>query len=193
MIIIGDIHGHTNRYEEIIKQEKCNESVQLGDFGFKDAHDWFLANIDCEKHKILFGNHDYYPYLNSAHSLGDYYFDEKRSIFYVRGAFSIDYKHRLIGINWFDDEEIPLIKHSHIFSAYCKARPKYVVSHDCPQLIRNLVFDIHERSLTSMLLEALFEQHQPYMWVFGHHHKSKNRIVRNTRFICLPEFGVIRI
>lgn len=192
MIIIGDVHGKIDQYKEIISKEK--NTIQLGDFGFKDAHDWFLENVDAnENHKILFGNHDYYPYLNYSYSIGDYYFDEKRSIFYVRGAFSIDYKYRLIGVDWFDNEEIPLSEHQQIFSAYSKARPRYVISHDCPQLIRNLFFGIYERSLTSMLLEALFEQHQPYMWIFGHHHKSKNRVVGNTRFICLPEFGVIHI
>jgi hypothetical protein len=56
IIIIGDVHTKVSKYFEIVKDN--DESIQVGDFGFKTSHDWFINNMDSNKHKIVFGNHD---------------------------------------------------------------------------------------------------------------------------------------
>jgi predicted phosphodiesterase len=190
MLIIGDVHGKIQQYEQIIKKEKAKESVQLGDFGFRREHDWFLANMEVENHRVLFGNHDYYPYLQKPHSVccsiarfieGD--------IFFIRGAYSPDYKMRTMGLDLFEDEEIPYREFEDILDYYKKCRPSAVVSHDCPQFIPHSFFAYPTKinTRTGHLLEALYQEHQPDLWVFGHHHRSWRMKIGNTEFRCLDE------
>lgn len=51
----------------------------------------------------------------------------------------------------------------------------------------------HLGNITSDGLQAMFEIHQPDIWIFGHHHKSIDTIVNGTRFICLKEADYITI
>lgn len=185
MIIIGDVHGATSQYQKFVEDE--NFSIQLGDFGFKKEHDYFLKNIDNGNHKILFGNHDYYPYLNYNYSLGDYQYLEKYDLFCIRGAYSIDKNYRTLGLDWFPDEEIKYSLWDNIIKDFSDKKPNYVVSHDCPKSIRKLLFDITDYSLTSSGLEQCFLAHQPLLWIFGHHHKSIRKKIPGLRttFICL--------
>ncbi len=189
MTIIGDVHGKFNEYK--IKTTYHDETIQLGDFGFKDTHDKFLKEIYTEEnnHLILFGNHDYYPYLDKEYSLGDYIYMLKDDIFCIRGAESIDKKYRTLGIDWFPDEEISYGKWPPIIEAFKKAKPKIVVTHDCPEIVRVEFFGITNKSLTSSGLQRCLEEHHPEKWIFGHHHYSIQEKITgySTEFICLKE------
>ena len=166
-------------------------SIQLGDFGFKREHDWFIENIDSNVHKINFGNHDYYPYLNEPHSLGNYQYSD--GIFTVRGAWSIDRDYRREGVDWFADEEMNYTEMMACLNYYEKIKPRIVVSHECPNTPREEFFNIWNQSNTSHILEAMFQIHQPETWIFGHHHSPRNQVINGTRFICLPELGTFII
>jgi hypothetical protein len=123
--------------------------------------------------------------------LGD--FGVYNNIFVVRGAYSIDKVYRTEGIDWFPQEELPYNHALRCFDVYSATKPKIVISHDAPHYIRHTLFGITDKSDTSNLLQALFDEHQPELWIFGHHHKDRDANILGTRFICLPELGTITI
>ena len=191
MIIIGDVHGKLERYKEIISNS--NESICVGDFGFKQQWDE-LHELNIPQHKINMGNHDYIPYCHtSPNSLGDYAYLPDHNIFTIRGADSIDKYHRIEGRDWFRDEEVNYTTMLSIIQSYAKHKPDIVISHDCPQTICKSIFGIHDNSFTRLLLEHLFKIHRPKQWIFGHHHKSITKNIFDTTFTCLSELEVLNL
>lgn len=191
MVIIGDVHGKVNQYWKLI--QGVTESLQLGDFGFKEQHDWFLENVNCDNHKVLFGNHDYYPYLDKPHSLSDYSYNPAYNLFTIRGANSIDKHVRLEGRDWFREEELEYSKFLPILDKYVELKPSIVVTHDCPQLVKEFMFGYPEKTSTNTYLQHCFEQHKPLLWIFGHYHTSKKEIISGTKFLCLDELETYKI
>lgn len=192
MLIIGDVHGKTNQYKELINHFKGN-SVCVGDFGFQKHHDWHIENIDGSKHKINFGNHDYMPYVNKSHSTGNFSYDKATGIFTVRGAWSTDKYMRTEGLDWFADEELDYSQMLEAVFAYEEAKPDIMITHDCPHEIRRLMYGIESKCITCNGLQSMFERHKPKMWIYGHHHFSETRDVLGTRFKCLAELETILI
>lgn len=195
MIIIGDVHGNIDQYKKFIEDE--DESIQIGDFGFKKEHDRFLKEVDNKNngHRILFGNHDYYPYLNKKYSLLDYMYLEKYDIYCIRGAYSIDRNQRTMGLDLFENEEISYNKWPKIIEDFSIKKPEIVISHEAPHIVRDRFFNINRYSLTSHALQECLEIHRPRIWIFGHHHRSirKEILGYRTMFICLNELETIRI
>lgn len=191
MLLIGDVHGKINKYWSILQKYKDQRSVQVGDFGFQKQHDWHIEHIDSSQHKIVFGNHDYYPYVYMNHSYGDFHSEEIDGLkyFFVRGAKSIDAQMRTEGLDWFREEELRYGIWRELLDAYAEVQPDVVVSHDCPNTVKNSLFKYgyDTYSLTNHLLQECFEIYQPLQWFFGHHHKSKNELINGTSFHCLAE------
>ena len=194
MVLIGDVHGKIHQYNRIIQKYKDTDTICVGDFGFKREHDWHLKNINNDRHKILYGNHDYYPYLHLNHSLGDFGLVDDH-IFYVRGAYSIDRHLRTEGLDWFRDEEIRYSGWDQVIDLYMDHLPDIVVSHECPALLHKKIFKYENliKSVTAQALDTLFEMHQPKTWIFGHHHKSITEDIEGTKFICLDELETLTI
>lgn len=188
--IIGDVHGKVNRYKEIVGA--CSRSICVGDFGFKEEWDNYLSNIDSKNHVIVMGNHDYIPYMDDRNywlkcqNFGQIQ-DFPEDIFYVRGAYSVDKYLRKPGIDWFGNEELDYQECGYCMDLYMTLKPRIVISHDCPQFLRTRWFGITDKSITSNLLDAMWKEHQPEIWIFGHHHKSKSEVLGNTTFTCLAE------
>jgi len=188
MIIIGDIHGKISEYQKII--EKHSSSLQLGDFGFKSQYEWYINNIDMNRHKIIMGNHDDTNYLKYTN--GNFSYDVSNEIFSIRGAMSIDKSKRISGIDWFENEELNYLESMEVMDEYEKIKPKIVVSHDCPAFVAEEFFgfpqnDINYKSKTRTFLNVLYDIHKPELWIFGHNHKHIDSIINGTRFICLAE------
>lgn len=164
----------------------CDKSIQLGDFGFKREHEWHLKNINSDNHKICFGNHDDYNYLNFKHSIGNY--GLFNGVYCIRGGVSLDKDIRVLGRDYFLNEELSTYESNLCIEDYVKTKPDIVVSHDCPKFI---LYAIHgDRAIntfTSNLLEELFDLHNPKLWIFGHHHKSFKIKINNCTFIGLNE------
>ncbi len=190
MKIIGDVHTKIAKYAEIIST--CKESIQVGDFGLQLEWDWLEENVSLN-HKINMGNHDFIPYLNKPHSLGNWSYE--RGIFTVRGAHSIDSHRSIEGLDWFPDEELNYGESNEVYDNWVKIKPEIVVTHDCPASIAEILFGFptsgvnkeHFKSSTRELLQALFEEHQPKIWIFGHYHSHRDEVIKGTRFICLAE------
>lgn len=189
ILLIGDTHGKVEHYKNIILDSDV-PSIQLGDFGFKNEHDWFIEQQFNKHHKILFGNHDYYPYVYNEHSLGDFGYIEEYNLFYIRGAWSIDWMYRIKGRDLFDEEELNTSQGLECIKLYEEVKPDFVISHDCPLMIYPSIitnFGKIEGSSTPKLLNELFNIHEPKEWYFGHHHNSKTIQIKNTKFQCLNE------
>ena len=160
LLFIGDVHGKIKKYHDIIKSTDCH-TRQVGDFGFRKHHRWHIKNIDSSKHKILHGNHDDNKYVYAKHSLGDYHFDKNNNLFSVRGAMSIDRHLRIEGRDWWRNEELSYKQFGNAIDYFELCKPKITLSHDCPQSIREQLFNIKDKSITSNGLQAMFEIHQP--------------------------------
>jgi len=175
-------------------------SLQLGDMGIG-----FSSNIEKyslqgktyppilnNNHKWIRGNHDD-PEMSRNHPnyLGDYGYDEYTGIFYVSGGFSIDYMYRIKDITWWEDEELSIKELEEVLKLYEKFKPKIVVSHECPCVIKaDALTNPGKRfkiSRTENFLQNMFEINKPDYWIFGHHHKWVYKKIQNTQFVGLNE------
>lgn len=194
LVVIGDVHGKINKYWEILQKIGSNQkTIQVGDFGFKKEHLWHLNNVDSATHQINFGNHDDYTFLNESHSLSDWSYQPKAKLMTVRGACSIDKSYRIENLDWWSNEELSYKEMQNVIDFYNFNKPKVMITHDCPDYIRRYLFGIKDKSITSNGLQEMLENHQPELWVFGHHHKSIDKVINGTRFVCLNELEYLYI
>lgn len=193
MLIIGDVHGKIDEYENIIYNANLQDkqTIQIGDFGFKREHDWHLNNINSNKHKILFGNHDYYPYLKCEHSLGNHKIInyENFNILLIRGAYSIDWIWRTVGVSWFYEEELSVSEFNEVFDALDN-KIDIIISHEGPHSFINDKFG-YESNKTSKIFDIILDAYNPKLWILGHHHVSYKNKFKNTEFIILDELEVL--
>lgn len=193
VLVTGDVHGWIENYEKILKSHVYDLAVQVGDFGFAGDHAWHRKRLPLGTHFINFGNHDYYPDLHMPHSTGDFGMMKEVPIFTVRGAESIDRHVRREGKDWWSNEQLSYAEANRCLEAYKLAKPRIVITHDCPYSVSQDFFNYPEHrwvkgpSLTNQLLQVMLENHRPEMWLFGHHHSSVKKIIDGTVFQCLNE------
>ena len=192
--IVGDVHGKTGIFTNIIKDAEY--SLQVGDFGFRTAWMWMNANYNPDNHKILPGNHEEYTHI-TEHSLGHY---GKHNLggmefFFVRGAFSVDKLQRTENVTWWADEELGMKELLDALDIYTKVKPDIMITHDCPGNVYGVSYDLFSRpwipNRTSQVLQEMFERHQPQLWIFGHWHIAIAKYVKSTLFICLDELDSV--
>lgn len=191
-MLVGDIHGHYQKYLNLISE--ADYSVQLGDFGLDFK---CLEAVDSKRHKIVLGNHDNYGTLLPPHSLGDFGTFELAgfTFFFIRGGYSIDHMYRTPNISWWANEQLSYAQWLECEELFAKVKPDFVLSHDCPRSVYPAVVNNRWNiipSLTAERLEACFNLHQPKRWVFGHHHFKWTEKFGCTRFHCVEEFGTMR-
>ena len=194
---IGDVHGKIEQY--LKKIEGVENSIQVGDvgLGFRGVH---VPRLPVGHH-FLRGNHDD-PAAHAKHFnyIGDYGMWDSPKLFYLSGAFSIDYMYRLSGVSWWPDEELSDSDLASASLMYVARKPDYVVTHDCPAYVRHTLLsklalgfrpekDLNCR--TSSVLQYMFEAHKPKIWVFGHYHLDMDFVYEGCRFICLNELSTI--
>ena len=196
--LLGDCHGQYDPYLKLA--QKATYSIQLGDMGFKYR---CLNNLSSCNHKVLAGNHDNYENVDGKfikqtdHFLGDfgtYEIPDFFQIFFVRGGQSIDFRYRLQGYDWWPEEQLSYEKMCQAMDEYCKRKPDFVISHECPSRIIEYVSTLNSfdgeairPSATAQLLDQMFDDHRPKFWFFGHHHKSWSANIDGTEFRCLAE------
>ena len=215
--IIGDVHGKLREYTTLAKQ--ATYSLCVGDVGFD--YRYITQNLHPKYHKCIGGNHDNYTTKqccsygcdkcegrrytfsvlsrNFLKDFGTWNVPGFGSLFYVRGAWSIDADYRLPGISWWPDEELNYQQMIKAIEEYKKVKPNFVVTHTVPQCI---VPHFFKGSMfgskiytprTEQGLENMYHVHQPDTWVFGHwHYDWEDEIEhaetgKKTRFICLSE------
>lgn len=201
MIVIGDIHGKTERYLKLLSRHRGEPSVQLGDLGIGFPGDESLPPLPGNTWFIR-GNHDN-PEAARSHGnyLGDYgckTIDGIR-IFYLSGAWSSDQWHRTEGVNWWRDEELSVAELQAAVDLYARVKPEIVLTHDGPEeAVRSLLaaHSAHKennRTATGGALNAMLDAHRPGKWIFGHWHTRFRKKIGGTEFRCLPELTWCRI
>lgn len=197
---IGDPHGRKKLepYFDIVRRQTDfgNKTFSLGDNGFYEEYELgaeFLGKIDPhhENHVWLQGNHDLYPANEYPFVLGNH--GIWNDIFYVRGAHSIDRSKRIEGVDWFREEELTTTQMNWALNDYSLHHPAIVATHCAPKWITKLMFDIDTNESTPKFLQALFEEHQPKFWIFGHHHRNQIFQKNGTTFVCLAELNTMML
>lgn len=199
LTIIGDVHQKYPEYIAIAKEKEY--TLQLGDMGFNYLR---LKELDATKHKFFPGNHDNYDIVSaSENNIGDYGLKYLGGVnfYFVRGAWSIDWRMRTPHVSWWNKEELSFEEMNAVRADYAMAKPNIMITHDCPLFIcRHLkhanigmpgIGVIKNR--TNILLEDLFDIHAPQKWIFGHWHSDFQIKLFGCHFICLKELGTLDI
>jgi hypothetical protein len=197
MRFIGDAHGKIDRYLALI--QGVESSCQLGDMGMGFGIE---LPIMPKENGFIRGNHDDPSECrNHPNWFSDGLFDSEWNVFFVGGAWSIDWEWRQqyemsTGRKiWWKDEECSVSQFNEIIDWYEECKPAIMATHDCPSIMAKHLLSHHslDNSRTRLALDAMWEIHKPEFWVFGHHHKDMFRDIRGTRFICLDELSFIDI
>lgn len=199
MIFVGDVHGKFKQYLRLLGSKP---TIQVGDLGLGFRGSPNLARPHPEQHRFIRGNHDN-PLVCRRYSnyLGDYGYLDGQRLFFVSGAHSIDRDWRIEGASWWADEQLTDRQMLSCAELYKRARPRFVVTHEGPlDIVRKMFWHLsssHDendfRNPTSNFLQHLLELHPPEVWIFGHHHVSKDEVFNGTRFICLAELETIEL
>lgn len=214
--IVGDIHGNFNEYYFYtlgVGRTRHNGdtappdfSVQVGDFGIgfytpywhESVRDWMNKNPG---HRFIRGNHDD---PSMCKTMPGYIADGtiENDVMYVGGAWSIDHAYRTEGVDWWRDEELSYEELDKIFDLYVKHKPRVMITHDCPEHVSYEMFlskglgmlNVPSiRTRTASAFQAMWEEHQPEEWYFGHWHHTRNMILDGTKFQCLGELDFIDV
>jgi DNA repair exonuclease SbcCD nuclease subunit len=160
------------------------------------------------RHVFVPGNHDNYDNLPEQALpgygmvvMGPWQF------FHVRGEWSIDIRqradHYLKGGQkiWWAEEELTKQEMEEAFNLYKEAKPDVVMTHGCPISISEMVgnpgvwkyfgWDEKQTTNTQLMLEYMLQTHRPKLWLFGHYHRNWERLINDTKFICVDELSYI--
>lgn len=197
--IIGDVHGD-RRYLDLIKG--CDYSLQVGDMSYDYS---ILDTVDPEKHKFIPGNHeDYDKVFDQPHCLGNFgvYENPVCSVFFIRGAWSIDKKYRTFKVDWFPNEEMSQEEWGRCIDLYAQVKPDILISHDCPfsilsrlsnpNIAKSFGFNSGNiRTITGAGLDECISIHKPKNHFFGHHHKWFDEVIDGVHYYCIPTLKYI--
>jgi predicted phosphodiesterase len=202
--LIGDVHGAYRPYLNLLKD--ASYSLQVGDLGMDYQP---ITLVNHKRHRAIAGNHDCYEPGHSyfrnhpifLDDFGTYKVPDFGSVFYVRGAWSIDHFPRQLAMEqghapcWWAAEELEVGQLNEAIALYEQLKPDFVVTHEAPL---SRVPDLTDPSFairfgyngiiktkTNQTLERMLEIHQPEVWVHGHYHVRHEQKVGRTRFICL--------
>lgn len=195
---IADAHGKfTELNHKIERHIQHNRVVQCGDMGlgfkWNDLSRKFPKNF-----YFIRGNHDNPETCRTfSNYLGDFGYNKELNLFFIGGAWSIDQNLRKEGVSWWRDEELNWEQCQQCVELYNQIKPDYVISHDCPQEIGDIILnklligsmEARHKTKTSQLLSQLFQDHKPKFWIFGHWHLDFDMEILGTRFICQKELG----
>lgn len=197
MRYIGDIHGEYDKYLDIIKG--CDRSIQVGDFGIGFV-DNPIDSYNPDKHQAIRGNHDNPNRCKlERNMIPDGTFDLVSSTFYCGGAMTVDKPRRNHGIDWWPNEELTIREFYDIIPRFVEAKPEIMVTHDCPEFLARQEMSGYDSykasipSITRQAFDAMWIEHKPKYWIFGHWHQSVRVEVEGTTFICLDILEYIDI
>jgi len=186
--VIGDVHCDADAL--VAAHAGHPNAIQIGDLGFGFDRDYHL-NLALQGKGIRFfrGNHDK-PKTCQAHprhmASGWHASD---SLFVIGGGYSIDKMRRTPGLNWWPDEEHSEPEMRALVEEFADTKPRLVLSHEAPESVTDAMFKPTPKmvSRTATALQAMYEAHQPDLWLFGHWHRGREIKQGNTLFVCAGE------
>lgn len=187
MRFIGDIHA---KWEDYLRLVEDVDSIQVGDFGagFRD-----IPELPSTA-RFIRGNHDS-PEVCRNHSNWIKDGTVENDIMFIGGAFSIDRGWRTEGVDWWADEELSTTELQQLIDVAVAARPRVIISHDCPESIIPNLFPraLPVKSRTQQALDVVLDLVKPELHIFGHWHLDRDETINGTRFICLNELSYIDV
>jgi predicted phosphodiesterase len=185
MRFIGDVHRKFGQLTPLITKDSC---LQVGDMmvGYPQ---YTYPKVLPPNFRFIRGNKDN-PSACYGHPnyLGDCGYLQNISLFYLSGAWSINWRYLTRDYDFWSDEELGYEELAAALEMYRECKPTIMVSHECPDIAFNEIFN---RDLlptrTSSALGIMLEHHQPDYWFFGHYHNSKEKKVGKTNFVCIGE------
>jgi hypothetical protein len=199
---VGDVHGKFKSFKHDIETSNVDNLsiIQVGDMGVGFGQgDYWHESLDeyMVENNVYFlrGNHDN---PNSCKTMKSWIKDGTviDDMMLIGGAWSIDHSYRTPGIDWWEDEELSYGELDALINLYEEKNPRIMVTHDFPTIASYKMFVRTGRSIgrkiqylnrTAEALQAMFEIHQPTLWIGGHWHTSTDQVIDGTRFICLNE------
>ena len=186
---LGDTHGNINAIQDFVSYNEWKDAIfVLGDcgFGFKPTSQFPTI---YRGGGYIAGNHDSPLHIKSHPSfLGRFGYIEELDLFFISGAWSIDYKFRVPYKSWWPDEELSDYEFGQAYDLYVEKKPKIVISHDCPEINYPNVMSLglgYIPSRTSVWLQKLWNDWQPEWFIHGHHHKHVETKIQKTNFVCV--------
>lgn len=201
IVIVGDVHGKWGPYERLLETIP-GRSIQLGDMGVGFGKTNEIVPGD-ENHRWFRGNHDS-PEESRKNKwyMGDYGYDEKTEIFWLAGAYSIDYMWRIPGRSWWVDEELGVADLEAAWQLYVKSKPRFVISHEAPSqaatwLLTMIAPGFRPEKIvttrTGQKMEYMLDFHRPEKWIFGHYHVDKTFEFAGVEYTCVNELSTYRL
>lgn len=207
--IAGDWHKNALWGEQAIAafgEAKVHEIWHLGDIGFigtVDSINWYIDKLQEALDKanlklwIVLGNHEDYDWLERQPASADgviwltkdiavvprgYIFErEKRVFLAVSGASSIDFKQRIIGHDWFLQENITRAEADAIIESVVPGSVDVMLCHDAPTGIPDLdmqalkpgwdTAEKHYAEVSRKQLNRIFQHTMPTQLWHGHWHR----------------------
>jgi Icc-related predicted phosphoesterase len=198
ILVVGDIHGNFSNLNSLINVTQPEILLQVGDFGYWPLFTKHLQKpwkkIKSNDTKIYFcdGNHEDHECLRNLSdneiSKNVYYMKrgstlklpDGRNVLFVGGAFSIDYKDRTSGKDWFPDLEL-------FSNNDLKQLPDeeidVVISHTAPiEFFTGFrpCGDVSRKNLSYVL-----RKYKPKEWYFGHFHQYRSGVDYGCKWVML--------
>jgi len=201
IIVTGDIHANFGDLNALINKYKHRLDLVLccGDFGY-----WPNMDKDHEKVKthgipVLWcdGNHEDHWSLKARESDeiapnvfymprgSTYKLEDGRTILFMGGGFSIDWRQRRVGVDWFPVEEV--ITQTDMMDLP-DVKVDIVVSHTCPTELYHIMLPYYDgRSMepSNYALSEVWKKYKPSLWFFGHWHCYKEGMLGDTKWCAL--------
>jgi predicted phosphodiesterase len=201
---IGDVHGLINGYVGNIVDAEFNKNIrttiQVGDMGagftYIPTREYLNTAYGLTgNHRFIRGNHDD-PAVCKDHDRWIADGHTENGMMFIGGAWSIDWKNRVPGKEWWPDEELSYVELEEMIDKAKTYHPEIMVTHDAPESIipkHLLGYANYRLSRTQQALDVIFKDVKPRMWIFGHWHMNRVFDVDLTRFICRDELSIIDI
>jgi hypothetical protein len=209
--LIGDIHGDFYSLRASALHDWEGPFIQIGDFGVGFGQsDYWHESVDaymCAANgRFIRGNHDnpaQCKQMSSWISDGSIEGD----VMFIGGAWSIDnpaappgWYRRTPGVDWWEDEQCSDEQLEQMFKTYAEAKPRVMITHDCPALIsKRMFFDsgllkgLTYPNRTSAAFDRMLDIHQPESWYFGHWHHTTTYTYNRTHFQCIGTLDYVDV
>lgn len=214
ILVVGDIHADWGKLNALINDKSPDIVLQCGDFGYWPSmevtkstpygkqNSWILNGVKPQKSIVYWcdGNHEEHPHLVQDALIHEMYqgvnfcsrgsvlrLPDGRNVLFIGGADSIDKDYRILGKDWFPEENISYPQFEMTMAIEDKI--DIVISHTCPGAFNVHGSDGKYHDSNRIALDAILHKYKPDLWFFGHWHKYQQGIYNNTRWTCLDYLG----